>query len=559
MVIKLKKVILSSVIASLLAGCGGSSDDTNPSISTVTLKLDAPHIIQNLIETNGDLRGLVKDKNGYEHEQDLDGYTIVVNDAIDGKGSNYTIEDIDLSLEENASFDLPIEGSASVYVVQNETYQSSLPSSADSYGFESVETINDNTRYELYIDSNLSDTFTITLGNTQYDYVTLLNSDIIVDAMPPTIGGIEMTFVAGENIESSSAENGYYFGYITADTQIEVVTNEGTAIGIVTVSEDRNNHTQLIISHDPSGSIQIGQPNFGEPGEPIIIDPTPNDPVDPPTLKELKDLISAYDETGDPEIKTLIENFDTSGIELMDGLFLGSYFDGDLSNWDTSNVTTMSNMFYASNFSGKKTNLSNWDTSKVVYMNDMFRQSGFSSNQKITWDTSKVVSMDSMFFSTDFSGDVSSWDVSSVTNMYQMFASTPNFNSDLSNWNVSNVTNIGYIFFDSSFNGDLSSWNVANVTDMTHAFSESSFTGDISGWNTASVLNMRRMFSRTAFNGDISGWDTSQVFDMSEMFYMAQNFSQDLSDWDVSNVNNYENFALSSGFESNPELHPNFQ
>jgi surface protein len=38
------------------------------------------------------------------------------------------------------------------------------------------------------------------------------------------------------------------------------------------------------------------------------------------------------------------------------------------------------------------------------------------------------------------------------------------------------------------------------------------------------------------FNQDISNWNVSNVTDMNQMFSFAFSFNQDISNWDVSNV-----------------------
>ncbi|GIR27126.1 MAG: hypothetical protein CM15mP42_00760 [Methanobacteriota archaeon] len=45
-------------------------------------------------------------------------------------------------------------------------------------------------------------------------------------------------------------------------------------------------------------------------------------------------------------------------------------------------------------------------------------------------------------------------------------------------------------------------------------------------------------FSADNFNQDISDWDVSNVVDMKYMFFSADSFNQDISDWDVSSVTN---------------------
>ena len=46
---------------------------------------------------------------------------------------------------------------------------------------------------------------------------------------------------------------------------------------------------------------------------------------------------------------------------------------------------------------------------------------------------------------------------------------------------------------------------------------------------------MTCMFTYSQFNQDISKWDVSNVEDMEYMFRNSQ-FNQDISNWDVSNV-----------------------
>ena len=68
---------------------------------------------------------------------------------------------------------------------------------------------------------------------------------------------------------------------------------------------------------------------------------------------------------------------------------------------------------------------------------------------------------------------------------------------------------------------------------MSHMFRNAEdFNQDLNNWNTSRVTDMVRMFaSASDFNGDISGWDVSAVTDMSEMFDGANSFRQNLGKW----------------------------
>ena len=79
----------------------------------------------------------------------------------------------------------------------------------------------------------------------------------------------------------------------------------------------------------------------------------------------------------------------------------------------------------------------------------------------------------------------------------------------------------------------------SSVTDMSFMFSNATFSGDISDWNVSGVENMLGVFSGvTAFNQDIGSWNISKVTNMSSMFSGATSFNQDIGEWNVSNVEN---------------------
>jgi surface protein len=289
-----------------------------------------------------------------------------------------------------------------------------------------------------------------------------------------------------------------------------------------------------------------------------------------------------------------ITNWDTSNVLSMDEVFSGwPTFNQDISNWDTSRVESMHGMFKSSKYVGNyhmgptsfNQDISNWDTSRVKNMSEMFL-GATSFNQPIgNWDVSNVEDMDYMFSgATSFNQDISSWDVSNVSSMSGMFsdvvaigilafvgtyeytrAGSTAFNQPIGNWNVSNVKCMDCMFSGAtSFNQDISNWDVSNVGTMLHMFSSgrsgewdnewqtkkhsavlrenaknnpTSFNQDISNWDVSNVENMGGMFSgATSFNQPIGNWNVSKVGSMNNMFSGATSFNQDLNEWNVNSL-----------------------
>ena len=69
---------------------------------------------------------------------------------------------------------------------------------------------------------------------------------------------------------------------------------------------------------------------------------------------------------------------------------------------------------------------------------------------------------------------------------------------------------------------------------MSGLFAKLKFNGDISEWDVSNVENMSVMFFKSSFNGDISKWDVSNVKDMEDMFINSK-FSRckDLENWNI--------------------------
>ena len=63
------------------------------------------------------------------------------------------------------------------------------------------------------------------------------------------------------------------------------------------------------------------------------------------------------------------------------------------------------------------------------------------------------------------------------------------------------------------------------------------FNQDISSWDVSNVNHMGSMFcGATAFNQDLNAWDVSNVNHMGNMFLEAHAFNQNLSAWNINNM-----------------------
>ena len=242
-----------------------------------------------------------------------------------------------------------------------------------------------------------------------------------------------------------------------------------------------------------------------------------------------------------------LSNWNVSSATTMQSAFGGCqlFTGGGIGSWNVSSVTNMLGMFSGCiNFNE---DISGWDVSSVTNMAAMFSNCFLFDAPIEIWDVSGCSQMAGMFqLATNFNRPIGSWNVELVSDMGYMFDGATNFNQSLGNWNTSYVNSMTNMFaFCTNFNGDVDNWDVSAVTNMEKMFyAATSFNRDISAWVPSQVSTMFRMFnSATSFNsngGNIGVWgnNTSNVTNMCEMFSQASSFDQDLSNWNVSLVNN---------------------
>ena len=183
-------------------------------------------------------------------------------------------------------------------------------------------------------------------------------------------------------------------------------------------------------------------------------------------------------------------------------------------------------------------------------------------------------SMENIFLSASIAevSGIHLWDTSEVIDMRYAFFGAKNFNANISTWQTDLCLSFDRTFFNAeSFNQNVSTkevikdgstyiaWNTKHVESMystfygAHAFNNND---QEFYWSTFAVKTFESMFrDATSFNKDIStklvtvggeyvfvAWDTSQATNMIRTFQSATSYNQPMSNWNVSNVIDFDNF-----------------
>lgn len=331
-----------------------------------------------------------------------------------------------------------------------------------------------------------------------------------------------------------------------------------------------------------------------------------------------------------------VNDWSVSDVLNMSGMFQNATtFNTELDDWFTGNVTNMSNMF--SGASSFDQSLGSWNISDVTNMSGMLDncgmskfnydatlkgwESSFGTPSNITLGAEGLIycnAADSRAILTGTGG--LNWVINNDqlqcdpfitrwrTSDGEITIPTPTFGSDIYFYSISwvNITNPGenegsdsditgdYTIaelnngdiYEISIAGDfpriffqnfnlstedrekilsIEQWGDQEWTSMSGAFSNctnlisnatdtpilinaitlngmfqgaASFTGDLSNWDVSTIEDMNNMFQdAAAFNSNLNNWDVGNVQQMSSMFRGAASFNSELSNWNVSNVN----------------------
>ncbi len=155
---------------------------------------------------------------------------------------------------------------------------------------------------------------------------------------------------------------------------------------------------------------------------------------------------------------------------------------------------------------------------------------------------------------------VDEWDVSNATDFEDCFSYCKKFNSDLSNWDVSNAEDVsGFFYGCESFNQEVNHFNISNSKNVINFFDNcKKFNKPLYNFKFNPKLKLLNEFFYNCinFNQDISMWNVSNVEAFYGMFCYCISFKQDLSRWDVSSAKAWDDIFKGSLMEKYPELMP---
>lgn len=215
-----------------------------------------------------------------------------------------------------------------------------------------------------------------------------------------------------------------------------------------------------------------------------------------------------------------------------------------ISNWDVSNVTTMKDLFRHNPNIATNSNfdLSSWDVSNVTDASYIFQYCyGFDGQTTSSWNLNSLTNGTHAFRGCDLTTlNVSNWLPDSLTNPTYMFRENINFiGNGVENWNINPATTslLSMFYKCHPFSGDVSNWDVSNITNMAHAFAiiqpNTPVTLDVSNWNTQSLTSVAEMFSQSNIDFDPTNWDVSNITNFNNW-----TFSNGADNWDQTRLDN---------------------
>ena len=277
-----------------------------------------------------------------------------------------------------------------------------------------------------------------------------------------------------------------------------------------------------------------------------------------------------------------LSDWDVSNVTSMIDMFCdATSFNGDVSTWDTSNVVGMYNMFDGASVFNQ--DVSSWDTSSVINMYRMFRNANAFNSNISNWDTSKVTEMARMFHNaTTFNQDLSQWCVSNIPTKPDTFdtgttvwtlpkpvwGTCPSKNEEATiPSNEMHFTTLAGSADYVGTQGDQILLSDGTIVDVTSADETTTFVApagrhkvklvesadrsnfvSVGGGALVELHNFPTLSTVTSFNFSTHEYNDapnltkvpevfpSNIINIEDLFNTTENFNQDISMWDVSNV-----------------------
>ncbi len=96
--------------------------------------------------------------------------------------------------------------------------------------------------------------------------------------------------------------------------------------------------------------------------------------------------------------------------------------------------------------------------------------------------------------------------------------------------------------------------NLSSVSGLNNMFEGATYANpDVSNWDLSNIDNISGMFRAVNFNPDVSNWDTSNIVTMVRVFENALGAEPDVSNWNTSSVTNMS-YMFSGASSADPDV-----
>lgn len=207
-----------------------------------------------------------------------------------------------------------------------------------------------------------------------------------------------------------------------------------------------------------------------------------------------------------------VENWNTSQITRMRGVFRNQKQICDLSKWDTSNVCIMENMFANCYEYDGNNGIENWDVHNVEFFMGMFDNDKKFNGNITRWNTENALDMTDMFnHCSVFNQDISNWNVQNVEHMDNMFNSCSLFNQPIQKWNLANIKSFkNLLLYCSAFDQDFSCVDLRKYDMSAFAFFDKG-TAMVKKGNSGRLLNewdfLKLGYDKKIYTFDVGEFD----------------------------------------------------